>query len=68
MWEYVSHKKIYLMLHNKHCSIWYDVYIQRWRWAIVFLDAIVGVRMYFGISNTLSSAMLFAQRRCQDDE
>jgi|NOAtaT_7_FD_contig_21_3876508_length_1524_multi_5_in_0_out_0_3 hypothetical protein len=56
MWEYIGEKYIYQKLNNKHCSVWYDVYIKHWRWSVIVFD-IHGIHMEQGICRTASKAM-----------
>ena len=56
MWEFIGERYIYRKVNKKHCSVWYDVYIHRWRWSVVeFAD--LGVKIQQGDAFTASMAM-----------
>ena len=38
MWDSVGERYIYRKVNNKHCSVWYDVYIKCWRWSVVVFN------------------------------
>jgi hypothetical protein len=56
MWEWMSERYIYRKFNHKHCSVWYDVYIHRWRWSVVeFIGDEISIHQ--GSSGTASLAM-----------
>ena len=56
MWEYIKEQYVYCKLEQKHCSIWYDVYIRRWRWTTVQLTE-NGIVTKQGVAPTASNAI-----------
>jgi hypothetical protein len=56
MWNYVGERYLYCKMNNKHCSVWYDVYIKCWRWSVVIFNS-HGMNMEQGTCNTASMAM-----------
>jgi hypothetical protein len=56
MWQYIKEQYVYCKSGQKHCSIWYDVYIRHWRWTTVQLteDGIVTKQ---GVALTASNAI-----------
>lgn len=56
MWDYVGERYIYRKVNNKHCSVWYDVYIKCWRWSVVVFDS-NGAHTKQGKSRTASMAI-----------
>jgi hypothetical protein len=56
MWDYISEMYIYQKNGNKHCSVWYDVYIHCWRWSTVeFVQHHMHIQ--HGVAFTASKAM-----------
>lgn len=67
MWEYTKDKYIYAKIEEKHCSVWYDAYIQAWRWTVVALTVKKGIMMQKGKCPTASLAITCAERSATND-
>lgn len=61
MWEYVENCYIYAKIYDRHCSVWYDADIQKWRWTTVALT-VSGIKMQMGETVSASSGMTIVER------
>lgn len=66
MWEYMRNQCLYAKINDKHCSVWYDVYIHEWRWTTVALTVNRGIVMRKGKCPTASSAMINAEKDAEN--
>jgi hypothetical protein len=66
MWEYVENCYIYAKIYDRHCSVWYDADIQKWRWTTIALT-VNGIKMQMGDALSASSCMGIVERIATDE-